>query len=206
MAKGTFVLIHLALCAKLLVPIALFAQPEDCDLKKDKEGIKVYTCKSDTSKFRSLRAEFQIEDCEVAELEKFLFNVPNFIHWQYNALEVNLLQQGDRQIIYRLVIDAPWPVENRELIMQLTAGPESATGISFHMNTIAYTYPMQDDLTRVPFSEARWKVEKHNRALKVTYEMNIDPGGYVPPLLVNMAMADGPYQSFSNLKRLIQRK
>lgn len=206
MIKSIFFLISLTTCAASLFSPSAIAQPENCDLKKDKDGIKVYTCKSDTTKFRSLRAEFEIEDCSVAELEAFLFDVPNFINWQYNALEVNLLQKGDRQIVYRLVIDAPWPVENRELIMQLTADPESPTGISINMNTIASTYPQSDDLTRVPFSQARWRIEKKNDFLKVVYEMNIDPGGYIPPLLVNMAMADGPYQSFSNLKRLIKKK
>jgi hypothetical protein len=36
--------------------------------------------------------------------------------------------------------------------------------------------------------------------------MNIDPGGYVPPFLINIAMADGPHESFSSLKKLIEHK
>ena len=37
--------------------------------------------------------------------------------------------------------------------------------------------------------------------LKVSYFLNVDPGGSIPAWLVNLAVAEGPYESFRNLKR-----
>lgn len=181
------------------------AQTPDCELKKQKDGIQVYTCKSDTSKFRSLRAEFVIERTTIKDLEAFLFDVPNYVNWQYNAAESKLLEQLDSHtLIYRLVIDAPWPVDNRELIVRF-AVQKGIEKVTFTMNTVPSAYPLGEDVIRVPFSQARWEVTPIHTDLHVKYFMNINPGGYVPPMLVNIAMAEGPYQSFRNLKRLIRK-
>lgn len=184
------------------------SQVNNCDLKKDKDGIKVYTCPSDTSKFRSLLAEFTIENTSFEDLQKFLWNVDNYVNWQYNMVEASLLQKTDNQsIIYRSVVEAPWPVQNREMIVQLSfRKTEKTDQLFFTMQSVATDYPLSDDLVRVPYSQASWTVKRVNTTLAVTYQLNIDPGGYVPPMLVNLAMAEGPYESFRKLKKLMEKK
>jgi hypothetical protein len=183
----------------------LSAQSADCALKKEKDGVKVYTCKSDTSKFRSLKAEFQIKNISIEELKVFLFTVPTYLKWQYNVLEASLVKKiSDTEMIYRVVIDAPWPVDNREMIVQFTAAIHNQDHADFYIRTVDNDIPKQDGLVRVPYSQASWTITRINDSLQVIYRMNIDPGGYVPPLLVNMAMADGPHQSFRNLKQLLE--
>ncbi|MFZ2907319.1 MAG: hypothetical protein WAZ98_14040 [Cyclobacteriaceae bacterium] len=189
--------------------VTLFAsgQSAECTLKKEKDGIKVYTCKSDTSKFRSLKAEFTINNTSLENLKTFLFTVPTYMKWQYNVLEATLVKSiNDHEMIYRVVIDAPWPLDNREMIVRFTAVIHDQDHANFYINTIASDIPQQDDLVRIPYSTASWTIVRMNNVLQVTYKMNINPGGYVPPLLVNMAMADGPHQSFRNLKRLLEAK
>jgi len=184
------------------------SQVNNCDLKKDKDGIRVYTCPSDISKFRSLLAEFTIENTSFEDLQKFLWNVDNYVNWQYNMVEASLLQKTDNQsIIYRSVVDAPWPVQNREMIVQLSfRKTEKTDQLFFTMQSVATDYPLSDDLVRVPYSQASWTVKRVNTTLAVTYQLNIDPGGYVPPMLVNLAMAEGPYESFRKLKKLLEKK
>jgi len=182
-------------------------QSGPCDLKREKEGIKVFTCKSDTSKFRTLSADFILEDTSFEELEAFMWNVDNYVYWQYNMVEASLLKKlNDHEMIYRAEIDAPWPVEDRELLVQFSVNRQISNQLSFFIYSVSYDYPIKDGLIRVPFSQASWHVDKLGADLQVKYTLNIDPGGYVPPVLVNMAMADGPYESFRNLKNLIEKK
>jgi len=183
------------------------AQSTDCDLKKEKEGIKVYTCKSDTSKFRSLRAEFIIENKSIEELKAFMFTVSKYTDWQYDATEARMLKKiSENEMIYRVVIDAPWPVDNRELIVKFSTVVHDADHANFYIKTVSSDFPVSDDLVRIPFSQASWDITRMNNSLLVIYHMNIDPGGYVPAFLINMALADGPYQSFKSLKGLIEAK
>src|SRR6188508_2435953 len=91
----------------------------DCALKKDQDGVKVYTCKSEGERFKSLRAEFTLENTSLDQLEKFLLDVPFYTKWQYNMIEATLLTRtSNQEMTYRTVVDAPWPVENRELIVK----------------------------------------------------------------------------------------
>lgn len=190
-----------------LLSLYLSAQTKDCVLKKEKDGVKVYTCKSDTSKFRSLKAEFTLKNTSIEELKTFLFTVPKYRKWQYNVMEASLVKSiNDNEIIYRIVIDAPWPLDNREMIVHFNAVIHDQDHANFYINTVPTDIPEKEDLVRVPFSQASWTITQVNGSLQATYQMNINPGGYVPPFLVNIAMADGPHQSFRNLKHLIEAK
>jgi len=186
--------------------VPAYSQVSNCNLKRDKDGIKVYTCKSDTSKFRSLMAEFVLEDTSLEELETFMWDVKNYVNWQYNMIEANLVKKlNEQEMIYWSVVDAPWPVDDRELLVQFSVNRQTPNQLSFFIYSVSYDYPIKDGLIRVPFSQASWHVTKLGANLQVKYTLNIDPGGYVPPILVNMAMADGPYESFRNLKNLIEK-
>jgi len=180
----------------------------ECDLKKDKDGIKVYTCKSDSSKFRSLVAEFDLENTSLETLENFLWDVDNYVNWQYNMVESGLIKRiNDQVMIYRSEIDAPWPVEDREMLVQFSVIRDQLPDeLTFLIYTITYDYPLKENVLRVPYSNAAWQVKRNGNSLHVKYMMKINPGGYVPPMLVNLAMAEGPYVSFLNLKRMIEKK
>lgn len=180
----------------------------DCDLKKNKDGIKVYTCKSDSSKFRSLIAEFDLENTTPEMLENFLWDVDNYVNWQYDMVESSLIKKiNDHEMIYRSEIDAPWPVDDRELLVQFYVNRSLAPDqLVFLIYSITYDYPIKEGVIRVPYSKASWQVTKTGTGLHVKYSLNIDPGGHVPSWLVNIAMAEGPYVSFRNLKKLIEQR
>jgi hypothetical protein len=187
--------------------LCLPAQESDCTLKKDKDDIQVYTCKSDSSKFRSLKAEFVIEDTSIEELKEFLFTVSNYMKWQFDVTEATMLKRiNEDEMIYRVVIDAPWPVDNRELIVHFAIGLQEADRANFTINTVPSDLPIQEDLVRIPYSKASWDITRVDHSLHVTYRMNINPGGNVPAWLVNLAMADGPHESFRDLKKLIETR
>lgn len=183
-----------------------FAQTDDCDLRRDTDGIKVYVCESVNDKFKTLRAEFTLENTSIDQLLGFLFNVEDYPNWQYNMISAKQLERiNDTEMNYQSAIDAPWPVDDRELIMNFKvnrdAGPDQ---INIVIHNILSDIPIRSDFIRVPFFFATYQITVINKtSLNVIYTLNIDPGGSVPPWLVNMAMAEGPYVSFRNLKKRI---
>ena len=70
---------------------------------------------------------------------------------------------------------------------------------------IDYQFPANEDLVRVPYSMGVWNVTMLGNSVKIVYTLTIDPGGSVPSWLLNMAIAEGPYQSFSNLKEILSK-
>jgi len=179
----------------------------DCQLKKQKEDLKVYTCSSAESKLKVLKAEFIIEDTSFKELLEFLENINNCVTWQYNTIEAAALENRDSALIYRTVIEAPWPVSNREMILELTSAFDSVKQeLTIVSRSIDYEYPQTDDFVRVPFAFGKWQVVSVQSSLRVVYTLRIDPGGSVPVWLINLSMAEGPYNSFSKLKEKLRQK
>lgn len=180
------------------------AQEQPCKLRKDKDDIKVYACHTDTSRLKSIRAEMILSDITASELKAYLMDVDNYVTWQYNLQEAQVLERiNDSEVIMRTVIDAPWPVSNRESITRMTARVnEESDELKVEGKVIAHDYPPDKGLVRVPFSRSSWSVSVVNgNDLKVSYFLNVDPGGSIPAWLVNLAVAEGPYESFRNLKR-----
>jgi hypothetical protein len=198
---------------KILVSLAFIcfttatclAQNDPCDLKRNSQGIKVYTCKTENEKFRLLKAEFTLANISIPELKKFIWDVPNYTTWQYNMTESELLSSsGENEMAYRSLVDAPWPVENRELVLQVKM--EEGTPVTrIFIHSFDYKKPSPDDVVRVPFFDASWEVIQQDNLLKVTYTLRIDPGGSVPAWLANLAMAEGPFLSFQKLKQQLEK-
>ena len=177
-----------------------FGQPLECDLKKESEGIKVFTCKTENEKFKSIRAEFELENISAQELSSVVLNVNTYTTWQYNTFEAEKLTFSETDgMVYRALVDAPWPVENRELIVSIKA-VEETTHTNIYVHSVPYDKPTPKGLVRVPYLEAYWKIVSKGSTLQITYTLKIDPGGLVPAWIANIAMAEGPYISFKNLK------
>jgi len=182
-----------------------FSQTNDCNLKRDEDGILVYVCRADDQKFKTLRAELVLENTSIATFEKFLLDVENYPAWQYNMVSAQRLQTiSDTEMIYRSEVDAPWPVDDRELILNFKITREGSDQLTIVNSNAVFDYPKQGNVLRVPFFFATYQVSVINEtSIKIIYTLKIDPGGYVPPWLVNLAMAEGPYISFKNLKAQI---
>lgn len=201
---------HTIIPAILVVAMAyspVHAQ-QDCKLTRDKDGIKIYTCHTDTARFKFVKAEILLNDTRLSTIRAAILDVENYVAWQYNLMQAEVLEHvSDTELVLRTVVDAPWPVTNRELITRLHIIRDIETGeLEVEGKSIKYDLPLQKQLVRVPFSETRWSVAAINDSdLIVHYALYIDPGGSVPSWLVNLTIAEGPYQSFRNLKKLLQK-
>jgi hypothetical protein len=180
----------------------------NCELKKQGEGINVYTCKSNHEQFKTLKAEFQVNNTSLSELKIFLMQIDNYPTWQYNMIHAEVIQkQSDNEISYVSEIDAPWPLQDRESVINLRFEHDVATQqMQIDMRSFQSARPVKEGFLRVPFMHGHWTVKSINaNSLQVEYILQIDPGGSIPAWLVNMAMAEGPYVSFINLKKQLEK-
>jgi len=93
------------------------------------------------------------------------------------------------------------------MILELSSSFDSVKQeLNVLSRSIEYEFPKSDDLVRVPFAIGTWRVVSMKNYLKVEYFLQIDPGGSVPIWLINLAMAEGPYNSLTNLREELTRK
>lgn len=177
----------------------------DCELKKSQDSIFVYTCKSIDSRLKSIKAEFVIKT-KLSVLTAHLLDVANFTHWQYNTIASTVIKKTSlNELVYRSEIEAPWPVSNRDLVMHLKITQNPFTKVmTMELKSMSDLIPEKKDVVRIPRAEGKWVVEPiGENELRIHYTFIVDPGGSVPVWLINLALAEGPYETFRNLKARI---
>jgi hypothetical protein len=178
----------------------------DCKLRKDQDSIRVYTCHSDTSKFKSITAEFTM-NASLDQIEDFFLDFPGYVNWQYNTVVSRLLKKvGHSEFLYYTVIDAPWPITDRDMVVVLNVN-RSDNELTITANSAANKIPRNKEFIRVPSSHSTYVFRKKNKnQVTVSYAMQIDPGGSVPVWLVNLVCAQAPYLSFKKMKAQVSKK
>ena len=186
----------------LLAITGIASAQNDCVLKKDKDNIKVYSCKASDSKFKTVRAEFEL-NATIDEYIAIVSDVDNYKAWHYRTAGPRLLERiSDTELIYYTQVSAPWPVSNRDLILRLKLDLNTTTkALTATLESMADYLPEVKNVVRIPTSYSRMTLTPiGNSKLKVEYFIKVDPGGHIPAWVVNLVSTQAPYETFKNLR------
>jgi hypothetical protein len=182
-----------------------FSQVE-WELTKEQNGIKVYTAKDATSKFKDIKVE-AVFSGSIQKLADILINVARTKTWVYGTKESYVIKRiNPNEILYYSETALPWPVSNRDvpIKMELNMDPKNNT-LKVSASGIPNAIPEKKGIVRIPYFSAYWDVKSDGRnKLNVTYILKMDPGGSVPAGVTNMFITKGPYETFSKLGEMLK--
>lgn len=175
-------------------------------MKKDKNSIKVFTRKTKNFKVDEIKVECEF-DGRVSQLVAVLLDVNKHYEWVYKTTKSQFLKKiTDTDIFFYTEIQAPWPFENRDLIVHMKMLQNSNKIITIEANNVNDFMPDKKHIVRVRYSRANWIITPlNNKKFKIEYRVQIDPGDGVPAWILNLFIANGPYDTFLKLKEQIQR-
>ncbi|HSU49682.1 MAG TPA: START domain-containing protein [Segetibacter sp.] len=176
------------------------------ELTKEKDGIKVYTSKDNTSKFKDIKVEASFPGT-ISKLAEILINVGKTKGWVYGTKESYVIKKiSDNEILYYSETALPWPVSNRDIPikMQLKEDTKNNT-LKVYASGIPNALPEKKGIVRIPYFNAFWdvKLDAKNK-LNITYILRMDPGGSVPASVTNMFVSKGPFETFNNLSEMLK--
>lgn len=158
------------------------------------------------SKINSIQSSFTLS-ATMAELSKALVDLEDFPHWQYKIIKTEMLKRISKdEFVYRAELETPWPVSNRDMILHVKLSPGANQG-QYHFSALGKPdfIPPREGFVRVPLSEAHWYITVVNQnTLKIKHSILIDPGGSIPAWLMNLSLAEGPFQTFKNLREYLE--
>jgi hypothetical protein len=192
----------ITLCLCLALPV--FAAPE-WQLKRDKDGIKIYAGSIPNSNVKAVRAESTLH-CTMSQLTALLLDTKAHEKWVYSTKTSYLLKAtGPASQLYYSEMSMPWPLTNRDVVVSLQIAQDAATRVLTVTSASVPGYmPEHKGIVRVPRSKATWKVTPiGNNTLKVEYIAEADPGGSIPAWIANMFCDKGPYETFKKLSELL---
>ena len=188
----------------LFIQLSVISQ--DWVLKKDKDGIRVFTRKTMNFKFDELKVECEMEG-SLSAIAAVLLDVKNHVQWVYKTVRCQLLKSpAATDIFFYTEIECPWPFENRDVVvhMNLMQNADNKVMTVIAQSTDGYVTEKKD-IVRMKYSRVTWIITPlNNRHCKVDYKVQIDPGGSVPAWLLNAFASKGPLESFSKLKAEIK--
>ena len=194
--------------ALTLFSLSAYSQ-SDWILRKEDDGIFIYESKTDTSKINSIKVETELFG-KAEDLVSILLDVENHFKWAFGTKSAFVLKRiSDKELIFYKEIKSPaLMVSERDLVIQMKViGNASSKSIVVESFAIPDFIPLKKNLVRIRTSNEKWIITPlAKERIKINYFLQFDPGGALPPMLVNLFVTKGPYDTFTNLKELLKNR
>jgi hypothetical protein len=190
-------------CFLLLTVLSFAAGKEDWELKKDENGIKVYTRLSEGSNLKEVRVVNEVHS-SLSAIVALLLDTKNYPSWIYACSEAQTLKLvNDKEQYQYTVTDVPWPVSDRDVVSYFKIEQNAPTGIVTMTNSGMADYiPEKSGRVRVQHFQSKYTLTPaEDGIVKVEFELYLDPGGSVPAWLINANIVTAPYNTTVSMSK-----
>ncbi len=195
-------------CTLSLSCLMVHAGPTtEAKLSLDKNNIKVWTYQTANNPVIQYKAETTF-DVSIEQAVGLILNVEYASKWVPYVSETKVLSRDDKkgEFIQYMVLDFPFPLKDRDLVVKGKMSKTSAGIISIKNNAMTGYYPAQKDRIRLNKYEGDWTFQKLGaNKVKVSTSGYADPGGSIPLSFVNMFVQQQPYQMLMKMKMELQK-
>ena len=129
-------------------------------------------------------------------------------YWVYRSGGAQILEENgyDQAYVYG-VVDAPWPMQDRDTVVRFDYRQEPGTGeITISISNFPDFIPPKEHLVRVPDFGGSWTLRPHADGwVEVTYQVYGDPGGWIPVWVANYAALASVTKTLQNMGEAVKR-
>lgn len=179
-------------------------------LVSDRNDIRVYMRHRDDSRLKTFRGVTRMTLKDQYALAAVLEDYDNFPRWLHFVDGAEEFARESPLLRYlRFTTHLPWPLANREAVLQANVVqdpdfPQQA--VTVYLQGRPELLPENDRYVRFPemsgILAARFL---GNDQVEFTYQLILDPGGYIPAWLANILLRDAPYFTLDRLRRTVLR-
>jgi hypothetical protein len=177
------------------------------NLKKDQDGIKVYTKATENSHYNELKVETTLT-ATLSSLAALILDIDNYHNWSFNTEKAYVLKRvGPGDLYFYELIHSPWPASDRDLPVHLQISQDPVTkSMSVRSICVPDLVPKKKDVVSVPLSIEQYIVTPlPDGKIRIEYQLKLDPGAGAPAWLINLFSVKGPFETFSHLRQQIQQ-
>lgn len=185
-----------------------YSQSGDWQLRKSENGILVYTRTSESSAFKELKSVCHVKT-SLSGIVALLNDWDSYPQWVYRCGKSATLKKiSETELIHYQTVVAPWPVDSRDFVVNVNMEQDPSTKVVTIVSTCKPAYiPKVAGYVRITEFKASWTlIPQKDGMVEVVYQLLVNPGGYVPAWLVNLAVIDGPYETTLHFKEWVLKK
>ena len=189
------------LCAALfVVPARASAQEADWQLRKEQNGIRVFTREQQGSSFAAVRAEMILEDVRLSSLVALIDDPSACALLEARCAESYTVERvsATEQFVYRHN-DMPFPIKDRDVVMHFVWTQDPVTRVVVLDNrNIDGVLPENPKRIRLPSAVSGWRFEPLGQGrVLASSEGHLEPGASLPAWLLNSLLVDAPFNTMS---------
>jgi len=183
---------------------SIFAQVNEWKLRKDDDGIIVYSREKKISGNIEFKAT-SIYKTNIDALLKVFQDVEGYTRWMADVKVSKVLKKVDSTEHYLYMeTEVPWPLKNRDIPFYqklIRTGSSIKITLEGKPNYIAH----MEGITRIEYATGYWEfIPLPKNKVKVIYQLSADPGLNIPDWILNLFIVDGPFETLSNLKGIVE--
>ena len=188
----------------LLITLNAFSQTE-WELKKEKDGIKVYLANSNDTKIKKFKVETFIMATPL-EIANAVVDLENNYKWFVNVEKAELIRQlGKDKFLFKQVIQVPFPFKNREVVATSSVKYFPNGIIRIELMEDPNIIPENEDYVRMPISRGYWNLTPNGEGTNVEYSFLADPAGDIPTWLANQFIVNSPLKTIKGLREYLKK-
>jgi ribosome-associated toxin RatA of RatAB toxin-antitoxin module len=184
-----------------------FSQGSGWELKKNENGISVYTRGAEDSDFKELKSVVVLKT-SLSSIVALLNDFESYPQWVFRCGKSSTLKRiSETEVMHYQTVTAPWPVDNRDFVVDVKLTQDQVTKVVVIKSESKPDYiPEAKDHVRIKKFRASWTLTPlKDGSVEVTYQLLVDPSGYVPAWIINLAVVDGPYETSLHLKDWVKK-
>jgi len=196
----------LPITAFILFALPVFAE-DGWILRKDSDGIVVYTRPVKGTEYSQFRAITKVKTTLFSVLAMWA-DPDTYTDWMFNCKAASLLKKETRQVYITYIVSAvPWPLLNRDNILQADTSQDEVTGkITIILTGKPDFIPKVKNMIRVV--QTYGKVELmplEGGEVEVVFEFFMNPGGLIPAPIINLTIIDFPFFTLKKLRDVVKK-
>jgi len=193
----------LFLAGCLFLSVAAFSQ-NVWELRKDENGIRIYTRQKEDRKLLAYRIETQIS----GNLEEVYRQVIDF-HGNKKYLDridtLRILEKKkDQQILIYMMFNVPWPFRDRDFVNRMLIDVQEDT-VRLESSPGRGEIPPKEGVIRMQeFSEYWVLAKKAENLTALSLQGYADPGGSLPDWVINLFVVQEPHTLVRGIKMEVE--
>lgn len=190
-----------------LLAVACPAQATDApwSLEREEEGISLYSRPVADSPYLAVKVVAKI-DAPAEKVAQLLGDGNGCSPWRAmcKSSEVLNANSESERLVY-LVLDLPWPVSDRDLVVRSLAQVDTeAKSLHVTLESASSEYPVQEYVRAESSGEYELKVVGAAQS-EFTYIQHTDIGGDMSPDLINPSLLSSTFDDIKRLQELAER-
>jgi hypothetical protein len=175
------------------------------EFRVEHKGIRVYSSKIAGSNVLGFKGEAEFE-APFRKLVSLFHDFGSYRRWVHQLSEIEVLNRNEElEYVIRQVINTPWPMPKREVIVRTSLHASEAGAVALTMQGIPDYLPLRPDLHRVRETRGVWVfMPMAGGKVHITFVMHMNPGSDVPATLSNVALFEVPFYSLQKMRALVQ--